>query len=264
MEISGIDEDFVDIIDYLNSKGLCPFASCDGVLAHHENKEKPTNAYIALLKSNRIIDVMSALLRDKSNFSVSLSNSTHTDPYELYGNIIEGNTYQVSFNNLQGQLTEYFKKIVKGIVDEKISISDEEREKLIRLDECLEKTEESEINFIVELNGEYQPFTDRSGKTNRLIIRTKEGLNYNRNMQEMAQIISEKFGISLKKDEYGENFEDADEFIVAQFDRCSLEYYFKDEDLSKVIDIIELTKIKEKSLETMSINEPDYDDYSIE
>ena len=75
MEISGIDEDFVDIIEYLNSKGLCPFASCDGVLAHHENKEKPTNAYIALLKSNRIIDVMSALLRDKSNFSVSFPNS---------------------------------------------------------------------------------------------------------------------------------------------------------------------------------------------
>ena len=113
MKISGIDEDFVDIIDYLDSKGFSPFASCDGVLAHHENKEKPTSAYIAFLKSNRIIDVMLAFLRDKSNFSVSLSNSTHTDSYDLYGNIIEGNTYQVYFDNLQGQLTEYFKRIVK-------------------------------------------------------------------------------------------------------------------------------------------------------
>ena len=45
MKISGIDEDFVDIIDYLDSKGFSPFASCDGVLAHHENKEKPTSVY---------------------------------------------------------------------------------------------------------------------------------------------------------------------------------------------------------------------------
>ncbi len=264
MKINEIDEDFVDIIDYLNNKGFCPFSSCDGVLAHHENKDKPTNAYIAFLKSGRIIDLMVALLRDKSNFSISLSNSTHTYPYELYGNILEGNQYIVGFDNLQGQLTEYFEKIVKGVADEKILISDEEKEKLMRLDECLEKTKESEINFIIDLNVEYQPFTNRRGKTNRLFIRTKDGMNYDRNMQEMSQIISEKFGIPLKKDEYGENFEDADEFIVAGFDRRYLEYYFKDEDLSKVIEIIELTKNKEKSLETLSINEPDYDDYSIE
>lgn len=264
MKISEIDEDFVDIIEYLNSKGLCPFASCDGVLAHHENKDKPTNAYIVFLKSNKIIDLMLALLRDKSNFSVSISNSTHTYPYELYGNIIQGNTYQVCFNNLQGQLTEYFKKIVKSIVDEKILISDEEKEKLIKLDEALEKTDDSKINFMVELNGEYQPFTNRSGKTNRLIIRTKEGFNYNKNMQELAQIISEEFGISLKKDAYGENFKDVDEFIVPQFDKCSLEYYFKDDDMSKVIKIIELSRIKENSLEIMNINEPDYDEYDIE
>ena len=264
MKISGIDKDFVDIIDYLNNKGFYTYASCDGVLEHHENKNKPIKAYIAFLKSDKIVDVMAVFLRDKSNFSVSLSNSTHTCPYELYGNIIKGNTYQVNFYNLQGQLTEYFKKIVIGTVDEKISISDEEIEKLIKLDECLEKTEDSEISFTVELNREYQPFTNKSGKTNCLIIRTKEGLGYNKNMQELAQIISEKFGISLKKDEYGENFENVDEFMVPQFDRCSLEYCFKDEDLSKVIDIIELTRIKEKSLEYMDINKQDYDDYSIE
>ena len=263
MVISGIDEDFVDIVDYLNSKGFCPFSSCDGVLAHHGNKDKPTNAYIAFLKSNRIIDLMLALLRDKSSFSVSFSNSTHTQPYELYGNMISGKTYSVSFNNLQGQLTEYFKKIVRGVVDEKILISDEEREVIMGLDECLEKDEDSEINFIVELNGGYQPFTNRSGKTNRLIISTKEGPNYNRDMQEMAQIISERFGISLKKDNEGENFEDTDEFILTLSDRCSLEYYFKGEDLSRVIEIIELTRAKEGSLETMAIIEPDYDDYDL-
>ena len=261
MKISGIDEDFVDIIDYLDSKGFSPFASCDGVLAHHENKEKPTSAYIAFLKSNRIIDVMLAFLRDKSNFSVSLSNSTHTDSYDLYGNIIEGNTYQVYFDNLQGQLTEYFKRIVKATVDGKILISDEERKELMRLNECLENTEESEIHFAVELNGKYQPFTNRRGKTNRLVITTKEGLNYYRNMQEMAQIISKRFAIPLKRGSYEENFEDVDEFIVVQFDRCYLEYDFKDGDLSKVIEIIELTRTREKGLETMSIKEPDYDDY---
>ncbi len=263
MQISEIDEDFVDIVEYLNGKGFCPYASCDGVLAHHENREKPTSAYIAFLKSNGIIDLMAAFLRDKSNFSVSLSSSSHTEPYELYGNVIAGNTYNVFFDNSQGQLTEYFKRIVKGIGDETISIFDEERERLMRLDECLERTADSELSFSVELNREYQPFTKRRGKTNCLTIGTKEGPGYNRNMQEMAQIISEKFGIPLKKDSHGENFEDSDEFMVAQFDKCSLEYYFKGGDLSRVIEIIELARAKEKSLGTMSIVEPDYDDYNI-
>ena len=33
--------------------------------------------------------------------------------------------------------------------------------------------------------------------------------------------------------------------------------------MSRVIEIIELTRIKEKSLEAMKINEPDYDEYEI-
>ena len=265
MKVSEIDEDIADIVEYLNDNGFRPYSSCDGVLAHHDEDNKPTYAYLAFLKSDRIIDVLAAFLRDKDNFFVSLSSSTHMHPYELYGNMISGNTYQVYFDNLQGQLTEYFKKIIKGVVDEKIAISDDEKEGLVRLDECLRKDEDSELSFIVELNREYQPYTGKSGKTHMLTITTKEGLSYSRNMQELAQIISKQFGITLKKEEFGESFDDVDEFIVPQIDKCSLHYCFNDDDLKKVIEIIEAARAKEKSLGTMEINEPDdYDDYSVE
>ena len=261
MKISGIDEGFADIIDYLDSKGFRPYSSCDGVIDHHVDKEKPTKAYIAFLKSDRIIDVMAALLRDKLCFSVNLSSSTNIHPYELYGNMIEGNTYSVSFDNLQGQITEYFKKIVRGAADGKIIVTDAERERLTQIDECLEETKDSELGFSVELNCDYQPYTNKTGRTNRLTITTKEGVGYNRNMQELAQRISEKFGVSLKKAGFEDNYEDTDEFVVPQFDKCLLEYCFKDEDLPKALEIIKQAMLEEKSLETMEIKEPDYDEY---
>ena len=224
MKISGIDEGFVDIIDYLDRKGFRPYSSCDGVIDHHVDKEKPTKAYIAFLKSDRIIDVMLALLRDKSNFTISLSNSTYTYPYELPFLIV--NIF--NYDNLQGQITEYFKKIVRGAADGKIVVTDAERERLTQIDECLEATKDSELGFSVELNCDYQPYTNKTGRTNRLTITTKEGVGYNRNMQELAQRISEKFGVSLKMAGFADNYEDVDEFVVPQFDKCLLEYNHRD------------------------------------
>ena len=30
MKVSGIDEDFIEIINFLNTNGFCPWSSCDG------------------------------------------------------------------------------------------------------------------------------------------------------------------------------------------------------------------------------------------
>ncbi len=267
MKISGIDESFVSIIDYLNENGFKTIASCDGVVAHHENVEEkanPTYAYIAFLKSDRIIDVMAALLRDKDNFFVHFSNDSSIEPRELYGNVIKGTRYSVFFENLQDQLSEYFERIVRGVVDGIITVSDEEKEQLIKIEKCLEQTEESELSITFSLNGKYQPYTGKSGRTNTIIIRTKDGLDYERNMEQLAQIISREFGIALIGINYNENneefFKDKDEFIVAEPDKCSFEYCFKDEDLQKALKIIEFAKSIENSLETMEYIEPEYDD----
>ena len=267
MKISGIDESFVSIIDYLSENGFKTIASCDGVLAHHENVEgraKPTFAYISFLKSDRIIDVMAALLRDKDNFFIILSNDTSIEPMELYGNEMQGTQYAVHFENLQDQLSEYFERIVRGVIDGTITVSDEEKEQLIKIEKCLEQTEDSELNITFSLNGKYQPYTGKSGRTNTIIIRTKDGLDYERNIAQLAQMISKEFGIELIEMNYGEDntefFKDKDEFIVAGSDKCSLEYNFKDEDLPKALQILEFAKTIENSLETMEYIEPEYDD----
>jgi hypothetical protein len=123
MQVSDIDEDLVEIIEYLNENGLRPFASCDGVHIHHSIDNRPNNAYIAMLKSEKIIDLMVAFLRDRDSFTVGLSNNPYFEKYELYGNEISGNTYGVYFQNSIGERTGYVEKIIRGIVSRRNNYS---------------------------------------------------------------------------------------------------------------------------------------------
>ena len=126
MKISGIDKDFVDIIYYLDSKGFKPFASCDGVWANHENPNEVGDAYISFLKSPRIIELMAEFLKDGENFDVMLKSDSHEGPYELYGNIISGTTYNVYFSNKNGEKTDHFKNIIKKTVEKEHSVPSDE------------------------------------------------------------------------------------------------------------------------------------------
>lgn len=63
-------------------------------------------------------------------------------PYEMYGNIISGTTYNVHFHN---------KKRV------------------------LEENSDFDLSFSVSLNGQYQPHMEKIFKINELIITTKSG-----------------------------------------------------------------------------------------
>ena len=107
MKISGIDKDFVDIIEYLNENGYKTFASCDGVLEHHaDDIVVPSSAYISFLKSPKIIDLMAQFAKDKDKFIINIANNTYKEPYYLYGNIISGNRYGVYFKNEKGEPIE--------------------------------------------------------------------------------------------------------------------------------------------------------------
>lgn len=119
MQVSGIEEDLIEIIDFLNENGIRTYASCDGVVAHHDKNNVPNAAYIAMLKSDKIIDLIAAFLRDRESFSISLSNNSHIGKHEVYGNEISGNTYSVYYKNSLGERTKYVDRIIRGVVNRK-------------------------------------------------------------------------------------------------------------------------------------------------
>jgi len=211
MNIGEIDKDFVDLIHYLDEKGFRPFSSCDGVEANHTDGYLPSVAYIAFLESPRIIDLMAAFFRDKETFGVSLSNESETGQTELYGNILEGNRYIVSFPNLTGDMTSYFEKIIRGVVDEKITISGEEKRVLEQFDQVLADDKQSNLNIDISFHRSYQPYMKKEGRTNVITVTTKEGqlygldfpqkegFTYCMNMNHMLDLLNQKFGITKKQ-----------------------------------------------------------------
>ena len=175
-----------------------------------------------------------------------------------------GTTYQVDFSNFNGERTEYFEKIIKGIVSEKITVSSDEKEKVEQLAQEFEKLDDSELLFRLGINQYYQPYMRKKENTNVLRISTKAGTGYNRNMKECSKLISEKYKIAIKKADISENFEDSEEFLVTQFDNASLEYYFKGNDFERGIEIINYVKSQERNLDTFESSEPDYDEYDFD
>ena len=259
MKISDIDEDFVDIINYLNENGFKPFASCDGVSSHHSDPSI-ISAYIAFMKSPKIIDIIAAFLRDKDRFKVTLTNEKEAKPYILYGNEISGNTYQVHFANKLGEVTSYFEKVIKGVSEGNIKITEEEKKVLNLLDDILEEDLNTDLNFDVSFNNEYQPYMNKNGKINVLRISTKDGYGYKRCMGVLADIKSEKYNMKKKKDSFEEKFEE-EEFIIPSFDDSNCEIYFIDEHILENIELIRDIRQIGKQLPTKEIKEIDYDMY---
>lgn len=182
MKISGIDEDFVDIINYLDKVGYKPFASCDGVLAHHDNPQEMVDdddeAYIAFLESPKIFELMASFLKD-GRFTITFDNSSYQKPYELYGNEIAGNHYAVYFSNLDGELTSYFKDIIMQTTKE--NIDKDAVAKLSRLSSVLEDNENSELTYSVSLNSLLAP--------NKLSIKNKEDCEHKKDMYALIDLL---------------------------------------------------------------------------
>lgn len=242
MKISGIDKDFEDIIYYLDSNGFRPFASCDGVEANHVNPNDVNNAYIAFLKSPKIINLMAEFLKDKENFEIFLKSEDHFKPYEQYGNIISGTTYQVNFSNRTGERTQYFESIIRNLVEREENSPSEEQEKLEILERVLEENSDSDLAFKVLFNSQYQPCTRKQGRINELTIITKSGnekvdgnimIQTERDMDVLASILSKKYNINKMPDN-SEEYPDT-EFIMSRFDKCSCSIYFTDEHFTRNI-----------------------------
>lgn len=234
MKISGIDKDFETIIYELDQKGFKPFASCDGVLANHEDPKEVNQAYISFLKSPKIIDLMAAFLTEKEKFSVAIGSQEYVNAHELYGNIIEGNTYGVYFQNKMRQNTSYFEDIARNIMDEKMIAPKEEKRKLEELDKVLEENSDSELTFQIIFNGEYAPYMGKSEKINQLVVMTKAGeekiedkvsIKTERDMQVLANLLAQK--------------DETSQFVIDGQDRGACSVYFTDEDFPFILEQIQ-------------------------
>lgn len=274
MKISGIDKDFIDIINELDEKGFRPYSSCDGVEANHIGKAKPDFAYIAFLRSPRILDLMAAFLRDKETFDVSISNSANCEPVEHYGNIAEGNTYVASFLNLSGNMTSYFERIIRGIMAEKIAIQDEETQILQEFDRILADDETTNLFIQVCFNRRYHPYMNKPGKSNVLTVATKEGKlhgvdsppqegnMYCISMNRLASMLTKKYGIQIKRDSFDEEFGE-DEFAVCTGD-STCEIYYTDEHIEQMLEHIGYIKSIEEQLPIFEVPDPDLIDWEEE
>lgn len=263
MKISGIDKDFEDIIYYLDEKGYKPFASCDGVEANHQGKEKVADAYIRFLKSPKIIDLMAVFLKYKENYTISLNSGDNDRTIQLYGNIISGPRYGVYFNNKSGENSDKFKSIIKKAVEQRETIPSDEKRKLETVDKVLEENSDSNLEFQVDFNTSYQPFTKKEGKINSLTIETKLGeekiegnisIKQEVDMNVLAEILSKKYQIPQKSDSIEEKYLET-EFVTFCSDKTSCTIYFIDEHLPQILDQIKYVKEIAHTLPTFESKE---------
>ena len=135
-----------------------------------------------MLESDRVIDIIAAFLRDKDEFKVVIRNDSYKTPYYYCNNLISGNNYSIYFENNYGEKTEYFEKIIKGIIEGKIKISDDEKEMINLINNVLKNNKESELHFSVSFNTTYQPHMKKEGRINKIEITTKENGKYYKKM----------------------------------------------------------------------------------
>lgn len=114
------------------------------------------------------------------------------------------------------------------------------------LEKVLEENSDSDLSFSVSLNGEYQPHMRKAGKINELTITTKSGngrvegdviIQTEKDMEALASILSEKYNIKERKDDFGEYPET--EFVMPRFDKCSCSIYFTDEHFHQILEQIQ-------------------------
>lgn len=257
MIVEGIDEDFVNIMEYLNNNGFRTFASCDGVLEHHDKPEEVIGAYISFLKSPKIIKLMAEFLKQKDKFSVVINNNTTLEPYYIYGNQIEGMRYGVYFSNEYGELTQEIEKIIMQL-NEKEPISEEER-KIEKINNTLEKADEQcDLSFNVYLN------IEMNRHINMLDIFTKDDGGYYRDMRNLGEKLSNKFETKIKSLKLGEiseseicTYNNIEQFAIIDEKGQSYTMYFRDEKLSEILNYISYIKDIYKQLPILPLIEPD-------
>ena len=207
---------------------------------------------------------MAAFLMDTETFNVHLRSENSKDPIYLYGNEIKGNTFMVYFENFNGERTEYFKKIIRGVLEHSISLNDEYRSLIENIINALENSQykhdsesvKSDMCYDIELNNIYHTFpqTNKNDrKINSIRIATKSEYGYFRNMHDLAQLLSKKYGFpTVLEDIYMGETQD-EEFIQVFPNGVYLYVYLKDNKLPMIAEIIELAHSIEDKLEIVQI-----------
>lgn len=268
-----IDKGFIDIIKYLNEKGMTTYACCDGILENHDKPSSVTDAYIGFVKSPKVLDLMAAFLRDPEHFRVAFTGRRATSYDRREDPEVAQNTYAVYFENKNGELTQYFERILHGVIEGDIQITDKERLKVEKIDEALEKFYDSDLYVSVVLNGKYQPYMNKDGKTNVVTVQSKQGIlpseidpyeyegdvEFAKDLTNLYLGIEETFGIPIKKDEPKTKYDESE--FVASTEATTCEIYFSDEHLEHMLSGLEFIKGVATQLPMKEILEGDYEYY---
>lgn len=262
MKISNIDKDFEDIIPYVDKKGLKPFASCDGVIKNHPKGADVTKAYVAFMQSNEIANVMAAFYKDPEVFTLNMDTQKQKDPKYLYGNVITGNEFMIYFNNLFGEKTEYFKKIIRGVLEHTITIDKASISTIKDIIKAMEEAErkvgnneeQSELCYSIELNGSYhsidlEPARDGHEKINSVQVSGKYSALHYINMQKAAKKISEIFDIPFYIDGIGREEIHEEEFVQMFLTGSEMHVYLNNDKLQMIPDVIRQVHLMENELE---------------
>ncbi len=275
VELEGvhIDEGFIDIIKYLNEKGMTTYSCCDGILANHDNPSAVTDAYIGFIKSPKVLDLMAAFFRDPEHFRVAFTGRRATSYDRREDPEVAQNTYAVYFDNKNDELTQYFERILRGVIEGDIQITDEERLRVKKIDEELEKFDDSDLYVSVVLNGRYQPYMNKSGRINTVTVQSKQGIlpsdvdpyeyegdaEFAKDLTKLCLGIEETFGIPVKKDEPKTKYDESE--FVASTEATTCEIYFRDEHFEHMLSGLELIKSVGERLPIIEVFEGNYEYY---
>lgn len=206
---------------------------------------------------------MAVFLKDKENYTVSLNSGDNERTTELYGNIISGTRYGVYFNNKSGENSDKFKSTIRNTVEQRERIPSDEKRMLETLNKVLEESSDSDLEFKVDLNTRYQPFTRKEGKINGLTIEAKLGeekiednisIKTEVDMEVLANILSEKYHMPQKSDNMDEEYLET-EFVTSCCDKTSCTIYFIDEHLPQILEQIKYIKEIAHTLPTFESRE---------
>ena len=268
-----IDKGFIDIIKYLNEKGMTTYSCCDGILANHDKPSTVTDAYIGFVKSAKVLDLMAAFLRDPEHFRVAFIGRRATSYDKREDPEVAQNTYAVYFDNKNDELTQYFERILHGVIEGDIQITDEERLNVKKIDEALEKFDDSDLYVSVVLNGKYQPYMNKKGRINVVTVQSKQGIlpddidpyeyegdaEFAKDLTDLCFEIQEAFEIPVKTDEHKTKYNESE--FVASTESTSCEIYFSNEHFEHMLSGLELIKAIGEDLPIIEVFEGDYEYY---
>lgn len=145
----------------------------------------------------------------------------------------------------------------------KITVSEEEKTVLQMIDETLEEADSSDLFFVVSLSTKF-PYAEmkKDEVVNTLSIATKynPGVHEVRDMQRLAELISQALNIPLYTYNQDTNVDHLQEFII-QNGKTELLYCFTDDQILKSLKIIDLARTHCSSLPVIPYIEPTEDDF---